>query len=200
MRTVKLKALKSTSLLLSIQIRSTARKGGTHFPQQVWSKNSTQDIANAWCKASTSQACIHRWQESWARMCLLSFDKHTLSTLMRSMKDDSEPLEVQVQKALKNSKDSFFLAITSSNVHPTWFTSFAVGGCHFVINRWNTFCTECINISERTLIITLSFRYFFLGMSWRTNNKTDANENPGEPFHPYLFNCAKKLLHIWWWG
>ncbi len=33
-------------------------------------------------------------------MCLLSFDKHTLSTLMRSMKDDSEPLQVQVQKAV----------------------------------------------------------------------------------------------------
>ena len=33
MRTVKLKAMKSKPLLLSIQIRSTARKGATHFPQ-----------------------------------------------------------------------------------------------------------------------------------------------------------------------
>lgn len=62
---------------------------------------------------------------------------------------------------LENSK-SLFLAVTSADIHPSRLASFAICGCHLVIDRRNTSGTECVDVTKGTLLMTRSFGNFLL--------------------------------------
>ena len=63
---------------------------------------------------------------------------------------------------LEDSEGSLlFLAVTSSNVHPTGFAGLAIGWCHFVVNRRDACRPQGVDVPQWALVMATALGISF---------------------------------------
>ena len=67
-------------------------------------------------------------------------------------------------------------AIARADIHPTFLAGFPIGWCNLVVDRGNTGCPQCVDVTQWTLIVTLSFGNFFLCQSLSRSKQNSQQE------------------------
>lgn len=116
--------------------------------------------------------------------------KETSKPLRRSPARRAEPRVTTTARSRSSrewSEDSegtlFLLAVTSTDVHPPLFAGFTVGWRNFVIDGWDTGCSECVHIAHRALVVARSFGDLLLGVGRCRDSWRHKDEYCSKSFH-----------------